>query len=369
MSENPRRGSEGAPEQAPVRILLIGSRPPPLGGSTVLFAQLARELEAHKDVEIDILDTSRAKHAGGVFREIRHYLALPARVRWADVVSLHASTRGLTATGLPLALLCRSFRRPLVMRVFGGSLARELDTARAALRTLLLAGLKRSHVLVETRALVTEMSNRYGLERCYWYSNSRPLLTGKALTAPPSAYPRFVFVGHVKANKGIPELLAATSRSESAAYEVDVYGPLQHGFEPEELREHPHVHYRGSVDPADVPSLLQQYWAVVLPSYHSGEGYPGILLEAYSAGVPIIATRWGGIEEILEHGGSGLLVPPRSSEALRDALTSLSESPELRERLARGARERAAEFASELWTERFVEICWRASREARLASK
>jgi glycosyltransferase involved in cell wall biosynthesis len=77
--------------------------------------------------------------------------------------------------------------------------------------------------------------------------------------------------------------------------------------------------------------------AMILPSH--SEGSPHVVLEAMSAGVPIIATRVGGIPEILTDNRTALLVPPRNAEAMSSAISRLLASPELAESLASNARE------------------------------
>lgn len=81
------------------------------------------------------------------------------------------------------------------------------------------------------------------------------------------------------------------------------------------------------------------YYAIAnifaLPSH--SEGSPNVILEAMSAGLPIAATRAGGVPEILEDGVTGLMVPTRDPQALAEPLQKLLLSEELRARLASAA--------------------------------
>jgi glycosyltransferase involved in cell wall biosynthesis len=68
-----------------------------------------------------------------------------------------------------------------------------------------------------------------------------------------------------------------------------------------------------------------------------------------AAGRPVIASRVGGLPELVVHGETGFLVPPGDHLALADALRCLLAEPELRARLGRAAERKAAEFrASEV---------------------
>jgi len=88
----------------------------------------------------------------------------------------------------------------------------------------------------------------------------------------------------------------------------------------------------------DVYSLMTAFDIFVLPSLH--EGVPMVLLEAMALGIPVVASRVGGIPEILEDRKEALLVPARNAEALATAIGSVAGSIELRDELIRSARAR-----------------------------
>jgi glycosyltransferase involved in cell wall biosynthesis len=75
---------------------------------------------------------------------------------------------------------------------------------------------------------------------------------------------------------------------------------------------------------------------VAVPSH--SEGSPNVVLEAMAAGLPIVANAVGGVPEILEDGGTGLMVPPRSPEAMAKAMQRVLCDAELRAHLGAAAR-------------------------------
>jgi glycosyltransferase involved in cell wall biosynthesis len=96
----------------------------------------------------------------------------------------------------------------------------------------------------------------------------------------------------------------------------------------------------------DVPSILGAADVVVLPSHR--EGIPNALCEAMAMGRPVVATRVGGVPELVEHGRSGLVVEPRQPQALADGLGALLADPHARERLGAHSRQRiVTEFSLE----------------------
>jgi glycosyltransferase involved in cell wall biosynthesis len=89
------------------------------------------------------------------------------------------------------------------------------------------------------------------------------------------------------------------------------------------------------VPQAEVGGYLAQAHAFVLNS--SYEGLPHVVLEAFAAGTPVIATDAGGTSEVVQHNSTGLLVPPGDNQALKSAIERLWQEPELAKRLAQAA--------------------------------
>lgn len=92
----------------------------------------------------------------------------------------------------------------------------------------------------------------------------------------------------------------------------------------------------------DVLRLMVGSDLFVLASHQ--EGLPVVLMEATGAGLPIVATRVGGVPQVLTDDVDGLLVPPGDATALAAALARLANEPETRNRLAAAARERSRIF-------------------------
>jgi glycosyltransferase involved in cell wall biosynthesis len=85
-----------------------------------------------------------------------------------------------------------------------------------------------------------------------------------------------------------------------------------------------HFEFLGQRD--DIPALLSAADLFVLPS--RSEGLPNAVLEAMGSGLPIVATRVGGIVELIDDGRTGRLVPPDDAAALSSALLELIAHPE-----------------------------------------
>ncbi|HHT9146927.1 MAG: glycosyltransferase family 4 protein [Syntrophales bacterium] len=97
----------------------------------------------------------------------------------------------------------------------------------------------------------------------------------------------------------------------------------------------------------DMPMVFSKSHIICLPSFY-GEGVPKVLIEAAACGRPIVTTNTPGCREIVKNGENGLLVPVRNTLDLADAIQSLIENPELRQKMgARGREIVVSEFAIE----------------------
>jgi glycogen synthase len=95
-----------------------------------------------------------------------------------------------------------------------------------------------------------------------------------------------------------------------------------------------------ALPPEEVAAALDACWALVLPS--RSEGLGRVVVEAFCRGRPVLASRVGGIPDLVRDGVNGLLVEPEGDDALADALVRLLSDRALAERLAAGAHESAA---------------------------
>jgi glycosyltransferase involved in cell wall biosynthesis len=89
---------------------------------------------------------------------------------------------------------------------------------------------------------------------------------------------------------------------------------------------------------SDVPEILSELDIFVLPSV--SEGFPLVALEAMASARPVVVTRSGGPQEVVENGQTGLLVPPADPEAIAAKVCELLSQPERAAGLARSARAR-----------------------------
>ena len=129
------------------------------------------------------------------------------------------------------------------------------------------------------------------------------------------------------------------------------------------------VRYEGVINPQNVPQVIRQYDALLLPTHYEKEGYPGAILEAYEAGLPVIVSNWPTIREIVDE-SCGLLIKSQSVDELHQAMEKLKENPEFYRQLAQGAIYKREQFSLETGVDKFIDYCesvvngtWSADRE------
>lgn len=179
------------------------------------------------------------------------------------------------------------------------------------------------------------------------------------LGAAPGAF-LWLAVGNLRPAKDYPTLLEAASRCAAAhpAFQLCVVGggedleALLANVEARGLRER--VQFLGQR--ADVPRLLAAADAFVLSS--AWEGLPNTVMEAMALALPVVATRVGGVSELLEEGVSGFIVPSRDPASLARGMdTIMALAPEARSAMGAAGRARmVADFDIERVVDRWEEV-------------
>ena len=196
---------------------------------------------------------------------------------------------------------------------------------------------------------VSEKASAIGRAEGASVRRTRVIRNGIDLTDSPFGFDcgtprgRVVAIGRLTPVKDFATLLRAVRRVADLhpAFTLDLVGDGPSRPDLEQLSrqlgmEH-HVTFHGARP--DPRTLLAGARLFVQSSL--SEGISLTLLEAMAAGVPIVATRVGGTPEVVDHGVTGLLVPPQDPAALADAILTLLADTRLADRMSRSARMRA----------------------------
>lgn len=154
--------------------------------------------------------------------------------------------------------------------------------------------------------------------------------------------PYILYLGRLSPEKGIRTLLKAMSSvPETIFLKIAGSGPLE-GELKDFVAHHPtlQVQFLGFVSGAEKERLIANALCSVVPSEWY-ENFPISVLESLAQGTPVIASRIGGLPELITHGTTGLLYEPGNAEALSQSITQLVNDPQEAQRMASAALESA----------------------------
>ncbi len=170
-----------------------------------------------------------------------------------------------------------------------------------------------------------------------WFQGLQPGLSDDEIA--------FLFVGRLDPQKGVDVLLRALANvPEHCLLRVVGTGPHEREYKKlaGELGLGSRVDFVGHCSPEEIRTQLRAAYALVLPS--RAELFGIVLIEAMAMGVPVIASRVGGIPEVVTHEETGLLVPREDVEALSAAMRRMLSDRILRNQLAKRSPGHAARF-------------------------
>lgn len=217
----------------------------------------------------------------------------------------------------------------------------ELATRRRVLREALLLA---DQVICNSRFLIDKFTEAGFDTRNFRYLRQGLPRESRREESRPERGPglRLGYLGQVKFHKGVDLLVDAVVALVRAGANVslDIWGPLHE--EPEFVRALEAktkglegIRWRGVYGESGARGVLRELDAVVVPSRWN-ENSPNVILEAYDMGLPVIATRLGGMAELVAHETSGLVFAREDTHDLRTQIQRLLTEPGLYDRLRSG---------------------------------
>lgn len=168
-----------------------------------------------------------------------------------------------------------------------------------------------------------------------------PPLPGKE-TADGEGY--LLFFGRLSEEKGGRTLIEAMARLPGSKLAIAGDGPQRSGLESLAARvADRRIQFTGYQPPEKLRATLRRASLVIVPSEWY-ENCPYAILEAFAAGKPVVASRIGGIPELVQHGQDGLLFEPGNAGEMADCICTLAVDGCLRRRLGQSARKKIEEL-------------------------
>lgn len=277
----------------------------PKGGQEVKTCILADALETKygKIYRIDTLaKNSRIK--------------MPFQLLWAmitckDVVILPAHN-GLVVLSKLLSKLNKIFHRRLHYSVIGGWLQDLLPNHLDVIKALH----EFTGIYVETKTMMDALQ-KLGFTNVYVVPNCKPLSIIKKndLETSYSEPYKLVTFSRITEKKGIGTAVNIVTKLNKKygrkVFLLDIYGPVDSGEDERWFAELQKsftdaITYRGNAPFDKSVEILSGYFALLFPTQYFTEGIPGTIIDAYAAGVPVIASKWKSFADVVEEGITGL---------------------------------------------------------------
>lgn len=280
-------------------------------------------------------------------------LILMLVTREVALAHVHMSFRGSFIRKAPLVVLCRIFGVPTIVHIHSGGFVAFYESECGCFMKWMI---RRTFDLASC-IIVLSSERRRWVQGITANPHVVVLFNPVVVASEPPQWTQrkcsnVLFLGRVWEKKGVYDLLEAARLTLSQVPDLRVClggeGELDEvQARAAELGLAKHVDLLGWVGEVDKQAHLDAAAAFVLPSYY--EGMPMGILEAMSRGLPVVASRVGGIPDVITDGVEGFLVDAGDIRALADRLGLLLTDRSLAERMGRAGRERVeSTFAAEV---------------------
>lgn len=294
---------------------------------------------------------------------------------WRSDVVLAQDT---VCAGLPALLAARLLRRPFVVRVPGDYAWEQavqrfgvtdtidpFQAGRYGVRTELLRAIQR-WVVAGADAVITPSAYFKGIV-AGWIRRADTIhvvyggiQSARESPAPPTptGEPIVLTAGRLVSWKGVATLVTLAAKHPEWKLVVVGDGPQATELQSLARRLNAPVVFTGAVPRERLWTHLSR--ATVFALDTGFESFPHQVLEAMQAGVPVVATRVGGLAELIEDGWNGILVPPNDEGQIASAIEQLLVNPDLRATIVGNARITAARFSPDRALDAVVDVCRQA---------
>jgi glycosyltransferase involved in cell wall biosynthesis len=272
--------------------------------------------------------------------------------RTCENITILPASNGIKVFAPLFVFLNLFFKRKLHYIVIGGWLP-ELLEDNPLLKNIVS---KFDGVYVETHSMVKALQ-RIGLNNVKYLPNFKRLEIIEESTLKCSKdFPlRLCTFSRVTKTKGIEDAIEAVKIVNSSlgkvVYELDIYGQVDEDYKDrfnELKKDFPeYISYKGIAKYNESVNVIKDYFALLFPTYYKGEGFPGTVLDAFAAGVPVIATNWRYNGEIIKDQKDGLIYDNKERGALQKILFSLKTEPNQINNMKSNCLKRAKQYTPE----------------------
>jgi glycosyltransferase involved in cell wall biosynthesis len=363
LAKPTQQSDREAPGPALPAVLIVGQTPPPYHGQALMIESLVNaKLDRLRLFHVRLALSGSVQAVGRAqASKVLHLLAVAARgiqLRFRHGVRiLYFSPAGPNLVPVLRDLLLLSLLRPFFPRriyhFHAAGLSEFLNSRPRWFRYLARAIYGRPDGAIQTSALNPPDGAFFQARRVAVIANGLED-TALAVSSPrePVERTRILFVGMLGETKGVMVLLEAARilARDRRDFTVWLMGEFTSEAFGQAATDYCTEHRLGAVVSFLGPCSGDAKWEyfrraeiLCFPSFYESESFGNVAVEAMMFGLPVVATRWRGIPDVVDDGETGLLVPIRDPAALAGALERLLDDPEMRHTLGSNGRRKYVE--------------------------
>ncbi len=289
-----------------------------LDGQTIKTKILYDELKKSTNWDIKIVDTYYKRR--NPFKLLKDTLI---SIITTDDIIILLSRNGMKIFFPLLSFVARILHKKIYHDVIGGNLdvyVNKYPNYRKYLNSFVVNW-------VETEGLKNKLEH-LGINNCDVIPNFKRLDIVEVENKMYDAPFKFCIFSRVMKEKGVEIAIEAIETINKEFGEnfcaLDIFGRIDDSYKESFKKIMDNVtnaiSYKGMVPYAESVEVIKDYYALLFPTYWDGEGFPGTIVDAFSAGLPVIATDWNCNGEIVENKINGILYPNDENKNLKESI-------------------------------------------------
>jgi glycosyltransferase involved in cell wall biosynthesis len=368
-----------------VVVLVVGQTPPPYHGQAIMIQMLLDgPLDGVKLHHVRMAFSENMDQVGKFqIGKVFHLIAVIVRVIWARLKYtpsiLYYPPAGPNKIPIIrdtiLLLITRWMFRKTIYHFQASGASELIPKLPSILRACVKRAMHAPDVVIQLSPLISQDAEFFAAKKTYTIPNAaedhfQELGSEGRQNHRHGLAKSLLYLGTVCETKGILVLLDACSNllGSDVDFHLDVVGSFQPASfgavvikKINDLGLSSHVSLHGELVNDKKWTMFANADLFCFPSHYESEGFPCVLVEAMSFGLPIVSTHWRGIPSIVMDGQTGYLVPPKDAEALGGKIRDLLVNDVVRTSFGNNAR---ARYVAEFTRQRHLESMSAVFRDA-----
>ncbi len=327
-------------------IIFIGAISPPHTGPGVKHKAIIRFLEKKgiKIIRFNILDS-----------KIKLLLNLSILLfKYKKIIILGVSSK-MRYILIPYCYILTKIRKDKIVFVpVGGKILEELNNLPKFLRKKYYKYIRSfMGIFVQSIFLKEKLINEINKEIVYYFPNFKDC--NKDINIPKKVGSlHLVSLSRIKKTKGIMDTIEAVDLLINRGINVylHIYGDFlkkDDNFKElfiNKIKGKKYIKYSGFIEKKKINKEISPFHIFLFPTYHEGECFPGVFLDAFCAKMPVIATDWKYNKEIIKNNYNGFIIPIKNPKIIAEKVTFLKNNPDILRTMAENAYNSSKEFDS-----------------------